>query len=241
MSRLALTFIIFLFSFSVWGQWGINGFIDAGSSTASGGPFVRPSMIVDYHAGDYFGSSGFQFTLPGDERKTFSGWYLQGGKDFSLRDFAFSAALFCMVVPFSALTRESNAGLLFKHNRDHIELHFGYHMRNYRMNLENLPSADPSSVYDPNIWEFRNFIYRGTLRLHAKDAPWNLSASFTNYDHFQLQQETNPMISLEGNYRINNAFSLYSSIWYRGAGMLNLHPNFYGFYFRTGLQWQLGE
>jgi hypothetical protein len=63
----------------------------------------------------------------------------------------------------------------------------------------------------------------------------------TNFDYFLVQQETNPMVRLTGHFRISDAAKIQSSLWYQGAGMLNIHANHYGFYFRTGVVWQVGS
>jgi len=213
-------------------------YADAGSSTVSSGVFIRPAFLVEHRYGDYYGGAGFRWTFPATVEKKFSGWQVSAGRDFTIRKIPFSARLFFMNSPTTDISRERNMGFLLMHDRRHLDIHFGYHLRNYHVD-DLSGSTDPAGDYDGNMWEYRNFIYRGTLRLNEPGADWNLSASVTNYDHFLYQQETNPMLNVAGRYRIMPALQLRLSAWYRGAGMLNLHPNHYGFYLRTGIVWQL--
>jgi hypothetical protein len=219
----------------------LSGLMDIGSSTISSGTYLRLVPISRYNYKQFHGSTGFQWTLSDADRKTFSGWFLSGGADFSLGELPLTADLFYRVNPYSSLTKESNLGFIFTHERKHIDIHFGYHMRSYSLSSASAEVSDLSQDADLKIREYRNFIYRGSLKLKQDHALWNAAISLTNYDYFNIQQETNPMLLLNGYYNIKPGLSLNSELWYQGAGMLNLHPNRYGLYFRIGMTWRLGQ
>ena len=223
-----------------YGQYEQAAILDAGSSTVSDGTFLRPAVIASYRYDKLTVSTGFQWTFSSAERKALSGAFISGGSDFKVREIPLSADLFFRRNPYSDVVRETLFGALLKHERSRLDIQFGYHMRRYRLDKSTLEPGDPASGPALSIWEYRNFMYRGTVRLNEQDAKWNLSASLTNFDHFLIQQETNPMVNLAGCFRISDAVKIHSSLWYQGAGMLNIHANYYGFYFRTGVVWRAG-
>ena len=61
----------------------------------------------------------------------------------------------------------------------------------------------------------------------------------TNIDNFLINQDTNPMLFLQGKYQVTAPLTLYIEPWYQSAGSLNLSANYFGFFIRTGLIWKL--
>jgi hypothetical protein len=236
----AIAALLIIWAIPGYGQFEQAVLLDAGSSTVSDGAFVRPAAITSYRYDRFFAVAGLQWTFSSAERKVLSGTFIQGGSDFKIKEVPLSAGLFLSRNPYSDFASETCFGAVVNHERTHLDVQFGCHMRRYGPGKSAVEQGDP--VPDPalSIWEYRNFMYRGTVRLKERDAPWNLSASLTNFDHFLIQQETNPMVNIAGYCKISGAVKIHSSIWYQGAGMLNIHANHYGFYFRTGVVWQSG-
>ena len=232
--------LLLLWAIPGYGQLMQTVLLDAGSSTVSDGAFLRPAVMAAYRFDKFSVGTGFQWTFSSAERKVLSGGFISGSSDFKVREFPLSADLFVRRNPFSDVVRETLFGTVLKHERSRLDIHFGYHMRRYRLNESAIEQGDLLSGPALAIWEYRNFMYRGTLRLNEQDAQWNLSVSVTNFDYFLIQQETNPMFNFAGYFRISDAVKLHSSLWYQGAGMFNIHANHYGFYFRTGVVWQVG-
>jgi hypothetical protein len=223
------------------GQLKQSIYLDAGSSTVSNGLFARPALTTSYGFNSFYGSTGFQWTFSSAERNALSGWFISGGSKFTVREIPLSVNLFYLINPYSKRIRESNPGGIIKYELNHLDIQFGYHIRRYRIKESAIEQGEPLSGPALSIWEYRNFLYRGTLHLKERDAPWNLSVTVTNFDYFLVQQETNPMLRLAGHFRISDAAKIHSALWYQGAGMSNIHANHYGFYFRTGIVWQVGS
>lgn len=236
----ALLILLLASSFGVSGQFVHSTLMDAGSGSVSQGVFFRPSSVLAYNHEKYFVNGGVQLTFSGAERKVLSGSLFSLGKYFSIKDRYFSGNLFYLVNPYSSLTKERNFGLLLSHFRSHIDIYLGYHMRLYTLDRNDPVSAGLPQGTDMRIWEYRNFIYRGTLKLKSPESPWNLYLSVTNMDNFLLQQETNPMVFTGAAYKFTDAITACLEVWYQGAGMLNLSANHYGYYIRTGLIWLIG-
>lgn len=233
--------VIVVLSSPAFTQFIQSGILDVGNSTISSGMYARPALVSQYIKNEFHGSAGFQWTFSNVERRNFSGYNISAGADFLLKEMPVTADLFYRNNPYSSLTRESNFGFICSHSLPHLEFKLGYHMRHYslRRGADELSDLDPDA--DLAIWEYRNFIYRATYSLKETNATWNISVSLTNYDHFLIQQETNPLFSIQGCYQLTEALSISAEIWSQNSGMLNLHPNYYGYYLRTGVAWKFGE
>jgi hypothetical protein len=237
----ALSVLLLLWAIPGYGQLMQTVQLDAGNSTVSDRAFLRPAVMVDYRFDKFSVGTGLQWTFSSAERKVLSGGFISGSSDFKVREIPLTADLFVRRNPYSDIVRETLLGAVLKHEGSRLDIHFGYNMRRYRLNENGVVSDTPFSGPALSIWEYRNFMYRGTLHLNRREAPWNLSVSVTNFDHFLIQQETNPMVNLAGYIRVSDAVKIHSSLWYQGAGMSNIHANHYGFYFRTGVVWQVGS
>jgi hypothetical protein len=71
------------------------------------------------------------------------------------------------------------------------------------------------------------------------DNIWNIGFSFTNIDYFIINQETNPVINLQGKYDVSKSLTLFLESWYKSSGAFNLSVNSFGFFFRTGVLWKI--
>lgn len=245
MRETALILIMLLSGISTDAQFYEVAFADIGSSQVTEGLFGRAASITGYRIKNYEMMFGLQTTFSSAERNTLSGMAIDLSGDFLVKSFPFNVSLFFRRNPYSDLVKENNFGAMVRKRWDRIELHLGWNSRIYSLSKK----AHQGNLPDPDlkINEWRNFIYRGTvwLRPFSKlypeqwDRHWNFGASFTNYDVFLIQQETNPLLQATFYYKFGPAFSLFGEGWYQGAGMTNLAANYFGFYLRTGFRWQI--
>ena len=235
---LLLAFVLSCASALVQAQYIQAAFLDLGSNTLSEGLALRPSFTGGYFYEDYYANTGLQFTFSKEERKAVSAYFLSGGKYFRIQDSYLSGGLFFLLNPYSDLTREMNFGAMFTYGWKHVDLNLGYNVRLYTLDPDNLSGQSFGDDADLRIWEYRNIMYRGVLRLKENDSPWNAYIALTNFDSFLIQQETNPMLYGGGNFRLKESLQLFAEIWYQGAGMLNLSSNYFGYYVRTGIVWR---
>jgi hypothetical protein len=241
MKKILLLSLFVLSTTGAYSQYAHSGIFDVGSSTISSGAYFRPATLSTYQYNFLHGSAGLQWTFSGAERSEFSALSLSAGADLNFKGIPFTADLLFRVNPYSALTKETNLGFLLSHNRQHIDIHLGYHMRSYTLKRSSEEVNDLAPDADLAIREYRNFIYRGRIHLNEAGEQWDIGLSVTNYDHFIIQQETNPLFSLDAFYKIYPSLKINTAIFYQGSGMLNLHPNHYGFYYRIGITWQAGQ
>ncbi|MPN43310.1 hypothetical protein SDC9_190869 [bioreactor metagenome] len=64
-------------------------------------------------------------------------------------------------------------------------------------------------------------------------------ASITNYDTFIIQQETNPMIIIKLDYQLSQSTKLNLGVGYLQSGLMNIRVNYFGYFIRGGVQWEL--
>ncbi len=231
----------------VFSQLTQSNYIDVGSSSISSNTYFRLTSISGYRLNNYEFQLGLQGTFTESDRRDLSGWFLKARGDYSVKEFPFSVTALFLRNPYSSLTSETNLGLIAKHSRKHIEIQLGYNARIYSLKSSEVYLSDLPDDPDLKIFEYRNFMYKGTLFLKPmsssmesrQEHEWNIGASFTNFDHFLIQQETNPIISGLFQYDLQANLRLYSELWYQGAGMLNLSANYYGFYIRAGFTWKI--
>jgi hypothetical protein len=68
---------------------------------------------------------------------------------------------------------------------------------------------------------------------------WNAGITVTNFDHFMINQETNPYVNLKGFFKICSPVRIFAEAWYKTAGALNMSSNYFGFLLRGGIVWNL--
>ncbi|MFZ5941214.1 MAG: hypothetical protein ACOYXB_11650 [Bacteroidota bacterium] len=216
-----------------------SDYFAAGSSALTDGFSVKLVNVSSYTIGKLNLTAGLQFTLDGSDQQAFSGWSAGAGYRFLDERFPLDLQLFFMQNPYSPLTRENNSCLTLSHRWDHFELLLGNNTRSWKLAAGEVdPDGLPDGT-DYRVTEYRNLIYRFTAYLFAPSSPWNLSLTLTDMDDFLIQQETNPMISAAFRSEVKPGLTLFTEAWYQGAGMLNLHADYFGFYLKGGVQWQL--
>jgi hypothetical protein len=82
-------------------------------------------------------------------------------------------------------------------------------------------------------------MYSFNFFLKPTDEQWNVGLSVTNIDHYIINQETNPVFNLQGFYKLKSPVKLFAQAWYKTAGITNLNLNYFGFFLRTGIIWNI--
>jgi len=210
---------------------------DLGKNQLAEGVFYRPSAMTSYGHGNYFASTGFQWTFSQADRQVFSAWQTSFGMLYMPKEYPFYFSLFSLINPYSDLSREVNVGFILSHQREHLLFRIGNASRIYALKKSAISSRGITPEASRRIVEYRNFTYQLLAYLNNKDKSWNLGAGISNIDNFRVQQETNPMLLLSAYTRIITGLSINLDFWYQGAGMLNLSADYFGYYGRIGIIW----
>jgi hypothetical protein len=215
-----------------------KAYIDLGKSQVSEGLHSQFSNLGFLERPKWGGEAGYQLGLVQPQDVIFNSWYLNCYGKINIRQATLYLGCEYLWTAFSPDMRETNSMLFARTTLNHWQLGFGTSIRTYRLSHE---AVEEESLPDSEsrITEKWNMMYRATYILKPSENKWNLSASFTNYDHFMIQQENNPMFNIHFDYRISGPVSLYSELWYKPAGLMVIRVTYYGMFFRLGVSWKI--
>jgi hypothetical protein len=166
------------------------------------------------------------------------GWFVDVGGGMGTGPTRLESNLFYRANLVSARLHEINWGAMLSLHTRHATISLGDNHRVYELTRNAVPTSAASAGGNTRIVEPRNFMYAFTWFIVPAQDRWNVSLTLTNFDHFLVQQETNPMATGRFSYQVNPHTKAYTEVWYQNAGVLNLQANYFGGYVRTGLSWQ---
>jgi hypothetical protein len=221
----------------------MNGYTDIGANNASHGAFCKIGIISAYQYKFIEAKTGLLWTFPVTKGNGFAAWFISGKGDFHIKKAKFEGGLFYRHIPFSNLLREHNWGLWLGFNSKHFCMKLGNNFHTFKFTAKGQEELGLTEEDDIKISEPRNLMYDFRFFIKPYDHKWNVVISITDFDHFLIQQETNPMVMAGYKHRIleNEKWDLeiYDELWYQSSGLLNLQVNFFGVYNRLGVLWKL--
>lgn len=217
-------------------QWRFSLQADAGAHNASEGIYLRSAAQTAYHMKNTEFSAGLQFELYSNIPRFISGVNLGISQSLEIREFPFELGAFFLYRPYSDLQYENSWRLLAETDYRHFHFLLGNGFRAFRLTRQAVQDYPEGS--GTVIRENWNLIYRIGYNLKSKNNPWNAGIVVTNLDHFLMNQETNPMLLLNGNIEIASGLDMFAEFWYKQAGVFNITANYFGFFFRAGLVWR---
>lgn len=216
----------------------LNSYAEIGSNAMSQGIYGNYSAQISAQKGSFSASTGALFSLSNATDQVFSAYSFQIGNDFKFRNLPVNIGAFFLWKPISNEMRETNFGLLADYRIQHWGIKLGANTRFYSFTQAAIKQYNFADSIHTSFWEPINLMYKISY-FHDFNPKFNLEASITNYDRYFIQQETNPMILLNLNYKVNNGLQFYSELGYMQAGLLNLHVNYFGVYLRGGVIWKI--
>lgn len=240
-----LSFYKYLLLSSAWlvavpfaqAQLSLSMFFDAGKNNVSEGLYLKTAAIGDYEFGKNYAGGGVQFDVRTQGKNFLSAARLEIGREVPIKNIPFEIEGVFHYSRFSELLYEYNIGLLGNVSLDHFDFRLGTHFRTYGITKD--AAEDYNIESHKKIHENWNMIYLLAYRFKPSGHEWNVSLSVTNIDHFIINQETNPVLFLRGEYRVTDPLNVFSELWYKTAGALNLSVNYFGFFIRTGIVWDI--
>jgi len=213
--------------------------LDAGSDNVSDGLFLQTAAFGEFRHEKNTISGGFQIDLKGPGSTVFSGSLLKASREFSIGEFPFKVHGLFVYNRFSELLYEYNWGILAGIDRRHFEFNLGTNFRTYGITQRAGERYDIDS--HKKIHENWNLMYRATWNLKPTGNEWNAGLTLTNTDHFIIEQETNPVLNLKGTWKVSSPVTLFLESWYKSSGAFNLRVNHFGYFFRTGVLWEINR
>lgn len=233
---------IFLLLSSVKGinaQIKLQSFIDIGENNVSEAVFIKNVYRGSYQYQKYNVEAGMQFDLKSINPNTLTGLDIIGSREFIIKDFPFDIKGFFMLNRFSDLLYETNWGIRLETRKfEHFLYEIGTNFKTYTINSEAREENDTDLV-DSKLRENFNLLYVVTAYLKPHNYDWNVGLSFTNADYYIINQSTNPVFNLQLTYNLKPNLSLYLHSWYKQAGVFNINANYFGYFFRGGVIWEI--
>jgi hypothetical protein len=229
-------FLLFLFSIQVIkAQYSADLSVEGGSNYVSSGFYSDVSGEFSVKISDWRVTSAAGVSFSGFQENIFNALKMDVSKDFMLKKTALTGHVFYQWRPFSTILHEHNAGLVVHFLKKKFGYQLGINTRVF--NLINQYSAS-NNYARTSIWEPFNLMYKISWQ-HQLAQKWDLNASVTNFDAFMIQQETNPMLIANVAYLLSPQTKIYFDAGYLQAGLMNIRVNYFGYFIRAGIQWQL--
>jgi hypothetical protein len=223
---------------SLKAQLRLDGYLDFGKSQVSEGLYSQISDIACFEKSRWGLQAGFQLGLVQPQDVIFNNWYINPYSKIKIGNTPLDIGGEYLWSALSQDLREANFLVSARTTLNHWQIDFGTGFRTYR--LSHKATNDISRFdYGKKITEKWNMMYNATYLLKPYENRWNLSGSFTNYDHFIIQQENNPMFNLRFDYKISTPLSVYSELWYKPAGLMVIRVTYYGMFIRIGVLWKI--
>ena len=235
--RVCFAIFCFISGINVMAQPRITAFTDLGQNNVSDGLFIKATGLAAYQFSKYRIETGFQLDIKSNNENVFTGINVNALREFSLGKFSFEMDGFFVWTPYSGILRETNLGLMLNHNRRHFAFTIGTNFRTYAFTNKAIDNYELNG--NTKIHENWNLMYLIGYYIKPIDNPWNIGLNITNIDHFLINQETNPEFNLRAIYTVKPPIRLFVESWYKSAGSLNLYVNHFGFFFRSGIIWNI--
>lgn len=218
-------------------QYQVTLYTDAGKTVVSDGFFTKMAAITDYQFGKNNITAGLQIDITGNSNRVISGYSASASREWMINTFPIEIQGFFIFSPFSRILKETNWGFQVGTYRNHFILSIGTSFRTYAYTQKAVRDYDLTN--HTRIHENWNPVYSLNYLIKPIDNPWNIGLTVTNIDHFTINQDTNPVINVCFTYRPCKPLNCFMESWYKSAGALNLNVNYFGFFFRTGIIWDI--
>ena len=221
---------------SLKAQPGLTAFTDAGKKTISEGMFLKSAFLGNYRSGNNHLEAGLQTNLINGKNIILSGFKINGSRDFKIQKTILELNGFWMWTAYSRNIKETNYGFSLSLAQKHFEVLIGTNFRSYGMRkkvIHGTPLEDGAAKVQENF----NMMYSLSYNVMTAESKWNTGFTVTNIDYFLINQETNPYLNLHGSLRVSAPVSLFTEVWYKNAGLLNMSPSYFGFVIRGGIKW----
>jgi hypothetical protein len=236
-----IRYIILIFSVFVSieasSQKQLSACFDMGENNVSDGLFAKSLVRGSYEISKNKLEGGVQFELKSSNDFFLSGIYLKYSHSFTIKKFPFDVQGFYIHNGFSGMLFESDKGLLVDIKRKHFSYKIGTNFRTYGFTKSAIKEYGLSS--NTKTHENWNVMYQLCYDLKLAEHKWNAGLTLTNIDNFLINQETNPFCNLHGHYKLSEPLTLFAELWYKSSGNFNLNVNYFGFFIRAGILWNV--
>lgn len=231
----ALT-LIFSISLAARGQISVDLSITTGNNQVSWGQYGKfaGKFSFVYSGWNFSAGTGTVFSAVRGGRLDVV--RLSVSKGYRIKDKDITTVAFYQFAPFSVRLNDHTAGFLFNHKSKRWYYDLGVNTRFYAFTQQ---YKVVTNYGENTLWEPFNVMYRLTWHKPIGEK-FEINPSVTNFDQFIIQQETNPFILANFQYKFNEKSRIYFDAAYQQAGFFNIRVNYFGYYLRGGYKINMG-
>lgn len=244
MNKLKLKFILLLTALisvlnGIEAQINLHSYLDIGETTFSEGVYIKNANRGSYNYQKYLFEAGMQFDLKSNNPNALSGIDLMAARQIMIKEFPIKVQAFFMLNRFSDLMHETNWGIRAgTEKQKHFIYSLGMNFKTYKFNKAYREENNFSRA-ESRLSENFNLVYLFSAYLKSIENDWNIGLSLTNADCFLINQPTNPMINVQLKYKVKSNLLFYTEAWYKQAGVFNIYANYFGYFIRGGVKWEI--
>jgi hypothetical protein len=216
----------------------LTTYADASKNVLSDATTLRSAIIGAYKSGNNKIEAAFRTNLLNGSNTIFSGFSINGSREFRMKNLLFSLNGFWMLISPSAVLKETDYGCFISMKQKHFEMKIGTSFRTYGFRKKAIEDYSIENG-ETKINENFNMMYSFAYNLRPAYSIWNTGITLTNIDYFLINQETNPYLNLHFSYKVTSPVKLFSELWYKNAGFLNMSSNYFGYAIKIGLIWKI--
>lgn len=217
----------------------VQTYAEFGEHKASEHAYLYNAYLANYQFQDFQFEGGLQLKLYGNLPHTFTAFTLSASRGFAISQVPFELKTYYVNTPYSDYLHLKDFGLCATSQHfSHFDLLVGWNLKTYKVTKTGQEALNINSS-DSKLRENFNLSYRITAFLKPHCHHWNTGISITNIDHFTISQATNPILNLKTHYQINNQLKGILELWYKQAGVMNIQANYYGYFIRGGIVWDI--
>jgi len=235
-----IAFILFvLHNLTAHTQTEVSGFFDLGKTNVSEGVYLKNAYGVQYELNSYQLSLFTRFDYLSNSNRFISAISPNIAKEIRVNNYPVNTKVYFMLNRFSEIMYGTDWGISFSKGRaDIFHLELGVNFKTYAINKASRDKYDIDKS-DSKISEDFTLIYDAGVFVKPVDHLWNAGFFITNTDHFLINQSTNPMFELKTWYNLTHDIKCFVDAWYKSAGIFNISNDKFGYFFRTGITWEL--
>ena len=209
---------------------------DVAKNSVSDGLCIKSALIGNYGLGNYQLKAALQTNLFNGRNTVLSGYRFEGSRGFKTKNTLLELSGFSIWTAYSDILLETNYGCLATMKTAHFDLQLGTNCRTYSIRKSAIEKLEIENVAT-KIHENFNLMYLFGYNIKPANHNWNAGLAVTNMDYFMINQETNPYVNLKGFLKAGSAVRIFTEVWYKTAGALNMSSNYFGFLMRGGIVW----
>ena len=235
MKNCITAFILIVCLQNIQAQFSSSVYIETGENYVSSGMYtdINGNISTKIKQWKFGMTTGLTFSEARQYR--FNALGLDLSKELKLKEFSFKGKFFYQWKPFSERIHEQNAGLLLAYEKNWFGIEMGLNTRIYNLTAR---VVSLNNYQYTTIWEPLNLMYKFTYFVPLSEKI-HFRASITDYDTFIIQQETSPMIVTKLDFQLSQSAKLNLGVGYLQSGLMNIRVNYFGYFIRGGVQWEL--